>query len=945
MSCNCNKPHHYHYVPDKYVDISKAHPKHWEEVPALIGMDHCGKVFPVCKPEHELPEEDREKLDTLRMECKGEKALFDDGRYKPVYTKEETDGLIEKTISENGESIEAALEDAVFYDPENNISPRENIVLGNNRQLSGKTASGGRHNIVSVRPDNSLDSGDISLRYNIHSLSRPTVQTFNGTDYETNDIAYKKEVDTALAKAEEVQAGMSGFTERMEEAEATLEGLSTSVSDLQEKTEEGFTAVTQTLSQLDERVTQNSADIAIHSAEIESIRKDINETEHFRGYYGTIDEVLAISTPRTGDFAYNAETGTKWVYNGTTWANTHAPVPDQTVDASDSEPLMDGEAHPGTSNKYARGDHRHPNDATKADKTDLSDYLPLAGNSQASRMTGDQWISTGSKIRFSNSGNSYIGQDEDTHTTELCGNGAGGIDIVSANGTIKANGEELVTYNTNGYINAQGDILLKNNKKLFGTDTEGEVYNLAMINRWGIVDFGSASMPMNFTANSRPTVQLSGETGSEAHPIAFVEDIINFSESAQDQFDALSKSVSRNTSDIAVNSSDIESIFEKLAATDHFRGYYATTNEITSIADPQAGDFAFNAQTGTKWIYNGSTWADTEDMIPDQTVEAYEGLPLVDDEASAGSVNQYARGDHRHPTDTTRASAVELAQTNSKIDDLDEALDKFTATNEQEMSSMKEAIEDNTDKIISVLPRLSQVESTVEAQGELISQNSADIAVHGSDIESIFEKLTHTVHFRGYYATTNEITSISNPSTGDFAFNAQTGTKWIYNGSTWADTEDMIPDQTVEAYEGLPLVDDEASAGSVNQYARGDHRHPTDTTRASAVELAQATERINALDDTLEEFVTANEQEVNSIWDTIDSNVSDIASILPRVSEVESDLNAQKSDLERQNDLISKNTSDIVLNSSDIESILGRLAITEHFRGYYATTNEITSID
>lgn len=41
------------------------------------------------------------------------------------------------------------------------------------------------------------------------------------------------------------------------------------------------------------------------------------------------------------------------------------------VDPSDAAPLMDGDASPGTSAAFARGDHRHPTDTSRASQTDL----------------------------------------------------------------------------------------------------------------------------------------------------------------------------------------------------------------------------------------------------------------------------------------------------------------------------------------------------------------------------------------------------------------------------------------------------------------------------------------------------------------------------------------------------------------------------------------------
>ena len=52
-----------------------------------------------------------------------------------------------------------------------------------------------------------------------------------------------------------------------------------------------------------------------------------------------------------------------------------------------------------------------------------------------------------------------------------------------------------------------------------------------------------------------------------------------------------------------------------------------------------------------------TTFQKIQGMIP----KAYTGLPPVDGEASGGSANAWARGDHRHPTDGSRAAAADLA--------------------------------------------------------------------------------------------------------------------------------------------------------------------------------------------------------------------------------------------------------------------------------------------
>lgn len=131
-----------------------------------------------------------------------------------------------------------------------------------------------------------------------------------------------------------------------------------------------------TSAQLDELVSKVYAPIAEDFAGIEAdvagLQTQINEEAHFRGYLSTNAKIIALdATPN--DFAYSAESGTKWVYDADLgWLDTGTPVPDQLTPASNATPLVDGGASAGQSNEYARGDHRHPTDTTRASVEDLN---------------------------------------------------------------------------------------------------------------------------------------------------------------------------------------------------------------------------------------------------------------------------------------------------------------------------------------------------------------------------------------------------------------------------------------------------------------------------------------------------------------------------------------------------------------------------------------------
>ncbi len=144
--------------------------------------------------------------------------------------------------------------------------------------------------------------------------------------------------------------------------------------------------------QLQSQITQNTGNISTletgldeANTAIDGLRADIDSKEHFRGYYATTAEVLAITDPSSGDYAYNAQTGTKWVYGLISadtyeWVDTHVEVPDQVTPKSTTTPLMDGTAAVGAENAYAAGDHRHPTDTTRAAASALNEHVADKNN-------------------------------------------------------------------------------------------------------------------------------------------------------------------------------------------------------------------------------------------------------------------------------------------------------------------------------------------------------------------------------------------------------------------------------------------------------------------------------------------------------------------------------------------------------------------------------------
>lgn len=64
----------------------------------------------------------------------------------------------------------------------------------------------------------------------------------------------------------------------------------------------------------------------------------------------------------------------------------------------------------------------------------------------------------------------------------------------------------LVEYTQYPEQNKTASITLTNHNSLFGTDTSGSIYNLAMVSKWNVADFGSASLHLNLNTVDTITV-------------------------------------------------------------------------------------------------------------------------------------------------------------------------------------------------------------------------------------------------------------------------------------------------------------------------------------------------------------------------------------------------------------------------------------------------------
>lgn len=100
-------------------------------------------------------------------------------------------------------------------------------------------------------------------------------------------------------------------------------------------------------------------------------------------------------------------------------------------------------------------------------------------------------------------------------------------EFAKADQQIKDTYVPYVNVSTTELPNRKAIILPSYGDVILATGPDGTQYSLAQLNRWGIMDYGNPAFPLNLNvpAGDRPTVQEAGQSGEEAHDLAYLEDV------------------------------------------------------------------------------------------------------------------------------------------------------------------------------------------------------------------------------------------------------------------------------------------------------------------------------------------------------------------------------------------------------------------------------------
>lgn len=227
-----------------------------------------------------------------------------------------------------------------------------------------------------------------------------------------------------------------------------------------------------------------------------------------------------------------------------------------------------------------------------------------------------------------------------------------------------------------------------------------------------------------------------------------------------------------------------------------------------------------NATTVNNHTVNSDVPANA--VFTDTTYTAASATPKMDGTGAVGTSAKYAREDHVHPSDTTKVDKVtgKGLSTNDFTDALETKLNGIAAGAEANVQSDWSVTDTSSDAFIKNKPTIPTKTGDLTNNSNFVSDASY---VHSDNNFTTTEK-----NKLAGIATGAEVNVQSDWNVTDTSSDA-----YIKNKPT-------IP-TVPSAATAKPVVDGTAAVGTSTKYAREDHVHPTDTSRAPKSHASTAT--------------------------------------------------------------------------------------------------------
>lgn len=438
-------------------------------------------------------------------------------------------------------------------------------------------------------------------------------------------------------------------------------------------------------------------------------------------------------------------------------------------------PLMDGVAAVGTTTKYAREDHRHPSDTAKLD---ASSYTAADVLTKIKTVDG-------------------VGSGLDADLLDA-NNGAFYLDRANHTGT---QAESTVT-------NLVTDLAAKAPlaSPVFTGDPQAPT-PLTADNDTSIATTAFVKAQSYVTAATAPVTSVATKTGA----VTLVKGDVGLG-SVDNTSDA-AKPVSTATQTALNLKADLASpvLTGNPTAPTPTAGDNDTTIATTAfvqaaIAGGTAGVASWNARVGIVTLSN----ADVIAVLPSSAT-----APVIDGVAAAGSSTAWSRGDHVHPTDTSRLAVAAASATNPVIDG--------TAT----------------PGVAASYSRGDHVHPTDTSRLATSATSATNPVMDGSATPGVATTWARSDHV---HPTDTSRAPLASPIfTGD----PQAPTPATADNDTSVATTAFVKAQGYQtaaqvtaavpvASTANPIINGTADDGVATTWSKGDHVHPTDTSRYAA---------------------------------------------------------------------------------------------------------------
>ncbi len=222
--------------------------------------------------------------------------------------------------------------------------------------------------LVADNKQNPYVGGEINSQYWAEIVDFNILNGLYGLRAQIEEALAQTQANAAAANASAAEAAnaMADAQSSAQSAQEVAEIIKDS-TDYLEGIKNGTLAVNK--AEMDGEGNNIASQFSIVQADISGLREDISNEAHFRGMFDSVAALQeAYTTATPNDYAYIVG-GNIYIWQNNAWTNSGQPSPNTAVPASNATPLTDGVASAGMSSQYSRGDHRHPTDTSKVNKS------------------------------------------------------------------------------------------------------------------------------------------------------------------------------------------------------------------------------------------------------------------------------------------------------------------------------------------------------------------------------------------------------------------------------------------------------------------------------------------------------------------------------------------------------------------------------------------------